>query len=196
MYIRFVKDIFDFTIAVFILLCATPLIVILMLILSIYNRGDVFFVQTRIGKDEKPFLIYKFKTMKDQLDQRGNLLSHEQRITKLGAVLRTFHLDELPNLINVLKGELSLVGPRPLLPEYLPYYNTIEKKRHLVKPGITGLAQVNGGNKLRWREKLKKDVTYINMISFYTDMVILLKTLIMILEKDLPSSNAIHGKKI
>jgi len=196
MYIRFAKDIFDFTIAVFILLCATPFIVILMLILFIYNRGDVFFVQTRIGKDEKPFLIYKFKTMKDQLDQRGNLLSHEQRITKLGAVLRTFHLDELPNLINVLKGELSLVGPRPLLPEYLAYYNTIEKKRHLVKPGITGLAQVSGGNKLRWSEKLKRDVTYINMISFYTDMVILLKTLIMILEKDLPNSNAINGKSI
>jgi len=149
----------------------------LMLILFVYNRGCVFFVQTRIGKDEKPFLIYKFKTMNDQLTQQGSLLSDEQRITKLGAVLRAFHLDELPNLINVLKGELSLVGPRPLLPEYLHNYNAIEKKRHLIKPGITGLAQIKGGNSLTWIDRFHWDIYYVKKRSFILDLTILFDTL-------------------
>ena len=177
MYIRFTKYFFDLTTAVLFLLSAAPLMAMLMLILFVYNRGVVFFVQTRIGKDEKPFLIYKFKTMNDQLTQQGSLLSDEQRITKLGAVLRAFHLDELPNLINVLKGELSLVGPRPLLPEYLHNYNAIEKKRHLIKPGITGLAQIKGGNSLTWKDRFHWDIYYVKKRSFILDLQILLDTL-------------------
>jgi lipopolysaccharide/colanic/teichoic acid biosynthesis glycosyltransferase len=141
------------------------------------NQGKPFFFQERPGLNERIFKIIKFKSMNDKKDKEGNLLSDAERLTKVGAFVRKTSLDEIPQLINVLKGDMSLIGPRPLLVRYLPYYSKREKLRHTVRPGITGLAQVNGRNFLMWDERLEMDVQYVENLSFFSDMQILVKTI-------------------
>lgn len=177
MYTRFFKRFFDFTIAILGLLILSPIFLIVTIFLCIANNGKPFFFQARPGKDEKLFKIIKFKSMNDKKDQAGNLLSDAERMTKVGAFVRKTSLDELPQLINVLKGEMSLIGPRPLLIQYLPLYNATQKKRHQVRPGITGWAQVNGRNAISWQQKFQYDVEYVDNLSFTLDLKILFLTL-------------------
>ncbi|MEW8965298.1 sugar transferase [Staphylococcus arlettae] len=156
----------------------------------------IFFKQIRPGKGEQPFEIYKFRTMTDKKDEQGELLPDELRLTKLGSVIRKTSIDELPQLINVLKGDISLVGPRPLLMEYLPLYNAEQKKRHNVKPGITGWAQINGRNAITWEEKFKLDVWYVENQSFKLDMYIIYKTIENVLKsKDINSKSHVTMEK-
>lgn len=177
MYPKIVKPILDFIFAFFAFLALLPILIIVTLLLTIVNNGKTFFIQTRPGKNEKLFNIIKFKTMNDKKDNNGDLLSDAKRLTTIGKFIRKTSLDEIPQLINVLKGDMSLIGPRPLLPEYLPLYNKDQKKRHKVKPGITGWAQVNGRNAISWKNKFKYDIWYVDNISFLTDTKIILKTI-------------------
>jgi lipopolysaccharide/colanic/teichoic acid biosynthesis glycosyltransferase len=177
MYLVFIKPILDFCLALFGILIALPILIITALLLAIANKGKPFFFQIRPGKHEKLFNIIKFKTMTDAKDVHGKLLPDNQRLTRIGSFVRKTSLDEIPQLFNVLKGEMSLIGPRPLLSEYLPLYNDIQKKRHQVRPGITGWAQVNGRNSIGWEEKFILDVWYVNHISFILDFKILLLTI-------------------
>ena len=176
MYKNIIKPFFDFLIAFFLLLMASPLFLLVCLGLFWAQNGKVFFTQKRPGKNEQIFSILKFKTMTDQKDQQGNLLPDAERLTHIGKFVRKTSLDELPQLINVLKGEMSIVGPRPLLPEYLSLYNEEQKKRHAVKPGITGWAQVNGRNAISWKDKFQFDVWYVENQSFGLDLKILFLT--------------------
>jgi undecaprenyl phosphate N,N'-diacetylbacillosamine 1-phosphate transferase len=177
MYKAYFKRILDFSIALLVLIILSPLLILVMVGLTFANNGKPFFIQTRPGKNERPFRIIKFKTMNDKKDVDGNLLSDEKRLTKMGAFVRKTSIDELPQLLNVLKGDMSLIGPRPLLPEYLPLYNQTQKRRHEVKPGITGWAQVNGRNAISWEEKFNYDVWYVDHCGFMLDMKILFLTL-------------------
>ncbi len=177
MYKNGIKNILDFLTALIAIAIFSPIILLITLILSISNKGKPFFVQQRPGKDEKIFRILKFKTMNDKKDANGNLLSDHERMTKIGKLIRNSSLDELPQLFNVLTGDMSVVGPRPLLVSYLPFYNQEERKRHLVKPGITGWAQVNGRNAISWKQKFEYDLWYVEHIGFKTDLKILWKTL-------------------
>ncbi len=176
-YRNFIKPLADFTIALLGALLLSPVFVIVAICLFISNRGSIFFLQRRSGYNEKTFTIIKFKTMNDRTDALGNLLPDSQRLTKVGSIVRKSSLDEIPQLFNVLKGEMSLVGPRPLLVEYLPLYNEYQKRRHEVKPGITGWAQVNGRNSIGWQEKFDLDVWYVDHVSFALDLKILFLTL-------------------
>ena len=176
MYKNIIKPFFDFLIAFFLLLMASPLFLLVCLGLFWAQNGKVFFTQKRPGKNERIFSILKFKTMTDQKDQQGNLLPDAERLTHIGKFVRKTSLDELPQLINVLKGEMSMVGPRPLLPEYLSLYNEKQKRRHAVKPGITGWAQVNGRNAISWEDKFQFDVWYVAHQSFGLDLKILFLT--------------------
>lgn len=176
MYRTVIKPFFDIVSALCILLVASPLVVIVWVGLYIVNTGKPFFFQLRPGKNEKIFKIIKFKTMTDATDAHGNLLADAERLTSFGKFVRSTSLDEIPQLFNVLKGDMSLVGPRPLLPQYLELYTTEQKKRHLVKPGITGWAQVNGRNAISWEKKLGYDSWYVANQSFGLDFKILLKT--------------------
>ncbi len=186
MYRNFFKPFFDFLFAVLLLLVSLPIICILAVFLIFQNRGNPFFYQRRPGKNEKLFTIVKFKTMTNEKGENGNLLPDEERLTTLGKWIRKTSLDELPQLFNVLKGEMSFVGPRPLLPGYLPLYNDFQKKRHLVKPGITGWAQVNGRNAITWEKKFEYDVFYVQNCSFVLDLKIILKTIQKVLiQKDI-----------
>ena len=176
MYRSFIKPGFDFCFA-FLIICITlPLFFILGFFLFLQNSGTPLFSQVRPGLKEKPFTIYKLKTMQDTRDDQGVLLPDNQRITPLGRIIRKLSLDELPQFWNVLKGDMSFVGPRPLLPEYLPLYNKDQKKRHNLKPGITGWAQVKGRNTISWQQKFKYDLWYIENQSFILDLKILLFT--------------------
>ena len=176
MYRSFIKPGFDFCFA-FLILCITlPLLFILGFLLFLQNSGTPLFSQVRPGLKEKPFTIYKLKTMQDTRDDQGVLLPDNHRITPLGKIIRKLSLDELPQLWNVLKGDMSFVGPRPLLPEYLPLYNKKQKNRHNLKPGITGLAQVKGRNTISWQQKFEYDLWYIENQSFILDLKILLFT--------------------
>ena len=176
MYRSFIKPGFDFCFA-FLIICITlPLFFILGFLLFLQNSGTPFFSQVRPGLKEKLFTIYKLKTMRDIRDDQGVLLPDNQRITPLGRIIRKLSLDELPQFWNVLKGDMSFVGPRPLLPEYLPLYNKDQKKRHNLKPGITGWAQVKGRNTISWQQKFKYDLWYIENQSFILDLKILLFT--------------------
>ncbi len=177
MYKNGIKNILDFLTALVAIAVFSPIILLITLILWINNNGKPFFVQQRPGKDEKIFRILKFKTMNDKKDAHGNLLSDHERMTKIGKLIRNSSLDELPQLFNVLTGDMSVVGPRPLLVSYLPFYNQDERKRHLVKPGITGWAQVNGRNAISWKQKFEYDLWYVEHLSFKTDLKILWKTL-------------------
>jgi len=176
MYRSFIKPGFDFCFA-FLILCITlPLLFILGFLLFLQNSGTPLFSQVRPGLKEKPFTIYKLKTMQDTRDDQGVLLPDNQRVTPLGRIIRKLSLDELPQFWNVLKGDMSFVGPRPLLPEYLPLYNKDQKKRHNLKPGITGWAQVKGRNTISWQQKFEYDLWYIENQSFILDLKILLFT--------------------
>lgn len=167
----------DFCLSLIGLILLSPLLVLLWIFLSIANKGaGAFFVQPRPGKDEKIFRIIKFKTMNDRRDENGKLLPDAERLTKVGKFIRTTSLDEIPQLINVLKGDMSLIGPRPLLIDYLPLYNEQQRIRHSVRPGITGWAQVNGRNAISWKQKFEYDSWYVENISFKTDLKILVKT--------------------
>lgn len=189
MYKRFFKSFIDFIVAFTGLLMLSPLIIVLSVLLYFYNKGDVFFLQKRPGKNEKIFSIIKFKTMTSEVDADGNLLPDELRITKIGHWIRQLSLDESLQLINVLKGEMSLVGPRPLLVDYLGIYNEVHKKRHLVKPGITGWAQVNGRNHISWERKFDLDIIYIERVSFWFDIKILYLTVKKVLLREAINSD-------
>ncbi len=173
---KIIKRIIDITAALLGLIILSPLLLFLALLIARKLGRSVFFIQERPGMGAKPFRMIKFRTMSNQRDRKGNLLPDQLRITKLGGLLRKFSLDELPELINVLRGEMSLVGPRPLLKSYLPYYSEREKKRHLVRPGITGLAQVSGRNYLDWSQRLELDVQYVENFSLWLDIKILFQT--------------------
>ncbi|SFD73144.1 sugar transferase [Flavobacterium phragmitis] len=177
MYRFFFKRFIDIILSFLVLLIFLPILIILVVFLAFANKGKPFFVQKRPGKNEKIFKIIKFKTMNDKKDIQGNLLSDAERLTKVGIFVRKTSLDELPQLINVLKGDMSLIGPRPLLPEYLPLYNDFQKKRHNVRPGITGWAQINGRNAILWQEKFKFDVYYVDNLSFGLDIRIIFLTI-------------------
>ena len=175
-YRNTLKPLLDYSIALIAIIILLPIIIITTILLYIANSGKPFFFQTRPGKNEKLFNIIKFKTMNDKKDKSGQLLPDTYRLTAIGKLIRKTSIDELPQLFNILKGDMSLIGPRPLLVQYLPYYTTTEKKRHSVKPGITGLAQVNGRNQISWDVKLKFEVDYVENLTFKTDLNILIKT--------------------
>ncbi|MGD3156164.1 sugar transferase [Staphylococcus warneri] len=190
------KRMFDLIISLGLLVISSPILIVSYLLISKKLGKPVLFKQTRPGKYEKPFDIYKFRTMTTEVDDKGQLLPDEQRMTKLGSQIRNSSIDELPQLINVLKGDLSLVGPRPLLMEYLPLYNEEQRKRHNVKPGITGWAQTNGRNAITWEQKFKLDVWYAENQSFKLDMYILYKTIENVLKKkDISSESHVTAEK-
>lgn len=182
MYEKWIKRIFDFVLALFLLVLFSPLILITALLLKI-TQGSVIFTQNRPGLNEKNFKIYKFKTMSDERDEKGELLSDELRLKAFGKIVRSLSLDELLQLFNVLKGDMSFVGPRPLLIEYLPLYNEEQKLRHKVRPGITGWAQVNGRNAISWQKKFELDVYYVKNISFLLDLKIMFLTALKVLKR-------------
>jgi undecaprenyl phosphate N,N'-diacetylbacillosamine 1-phosphate transferase len=178
MYRHFFKRLFDFVIALIGFIIISPLFLLLWIWLSIANKGaGAFFLQERPGKDEKIFKVIKFKTMNDRRDENGNLLPDSERLTKIGRFVRSLSLDELPQLINVLKGDMALVGPRPLLVQYLPLYDDVQRRRHEVRPGMTGWAQVNGRNLLLLSKKFEYDVWYVDHLSFRLDIKILFLTI-------------------
>jgi undecaprenyl phosphate N,N'-diacetylbacillosamine 1-phosphate transferase len=176
MYKRILKPLFDLAIAVLALMIMSPVFVVMILVLCIYDRGKIFFIQERIGYKEQRFNLIKFKTMPDLKDGNGNLLPDMERQSEFGNFLRHYHIDELPQLFNILLSDLSLIGPRPLLPEYLPFYDNIERTRHNTRPGITGLVQVMGGNTLTWAQRMRLDVFYTRHMSFALDCKILWMT--------------------
>jgi undecaprenyl phosphate N,N'-diacetylbacillosamine 1-phosphate transferase len=176
MYKKYFKRVIDFSFSLVLIVISAPIILIITLIF-LFNNCNPFFLQSRPGKNTKSFKLLKFKTMDDKKDIYGNLLPDEERITKFGQFIRKTSLDELPQLINVLKGDMSLIGPRPLLVEYLPLYNNVQKQRHKVKPGITGYAQVNGRNTISWKQKFEYDLWYIENISLSLDIKIAFLTI-------------------
>ncbi|MDG1279219.1 MAG: sugar transferase [Algoriphagus sp.] len=178
-----VKRNMDFLVALLIFLLSCPLIRLTSFILYIQNKGKAFFFQERSGWNQIPFFIIKFKTMNDQKDKNGKLLPDNQRLTVFGKYVRKFSIDELPQLINVLKGEMSLIGPRPLLFKYIPLYTAEQNRRHEVRPGITGWAQVNGRNQISWTRKFELDVEYVDRLSFGSDFKIFRMTILKIIKR-------------
>lgn len=176
MYRKYFKRVFDFVCSLLALIVLSPVLLITALLVRIKLGTPVIFKQKRPGLNEKIFTLYKFRTMTDQKDEQGNLLSDEVRLIKFGKMLRSTSLDELPELWNILKGNMSVVGPRPLLEKYIPLYSTEQRKRHLVRPGLTGLAQVNGRNEVSWEKKFQLDVEYTQHITFWSDIRIILQT--------------------
>lgn len=195
MYRNYLKRFLDFWIALIVLIAISPLLLVVTIWLHFANQGaGVFFTQERPGKNARIFKIIKFKTMTDERDADGNLLPDKDRITKVGAIVRKLSIDELPQLINVLKGDMAFIGPRPLLPEYLPYYTEEEKLRHTVRPGMSGWAQVNGRNNLSWDEKLALDVYYVKHLTLGMDLKVIAKTIVNVLEhKDV---NVVPGLRL
>ena len=193
MYKRFFKRIFDLIISIVGLVLLSPVFLIVTIALFIANKGEPFFIQQRPGKEERLFSIIKFKTMNNKVDTEGNLLPDSKRLTAVGKFVRKTSLDELPQFINVISGRMSLVGPRPLLPEYLPMYDELQKRRHEVRPGITGLAQVKGRNRMLFSERLKNDVYYVDHVSLLLDIKIILLTIRSVLFK---SGNVINGQNV
>ena len=184
MYKRFLKRWLDFVIVLCVLLVIWPVLLVIAVWLHFANKGaGAFFTQERPGKDGKIFKVIKFKSMTDERDENGNLLPNERRITKVGAFIRKTSLDELPQLLNVLKGDMALIGPRPLLPDYLPLYNKEQARRHEVRPGITGWAQTHGRNAISWTKKFELDVWYVDNLSFTLDLKILFLTLLKVLRR-------------
>ena len=195
MYKIYIKFFIDFVTALVGLLLLSPIFIVVTLALFFANQGKPFFLQLRPGKNEKTFKIIKFKTMNDKKDSDGNLLSDAQRLTKIGNFVRKTSLDELPQLLNVLKGDMSLIGPRPLLPEYLHLYNKTQKRRHEVKPGITGWAQVNGRNAISWEQKFEYDVWYVNHVSFLLDCKIVYLTINKVFKREgITSENSVSAE--
>lgn len=183
LYSKIGKNVVDKFFAVIILCLSLPLFIIVISLLFFYGY-KIFFVQQRPGKEGKSFSLIKFKTMNDKKDNNGNLLPDEDRLTWAGKIMRKLSIDELPQLINVIKGDMSLIGPRPLLIEYLPLYNDYQKRRHEVKPGITGWAQVNGRNAITWKEKFEMDVWYVDNVSFKLDLKIFFLTIVKIFKRE------------
>ena len=177
MFYRFIKRAVDIVASLLVLIVFSPLLIIISVILAAHYKKTPFFFQERPGKNETMFKIIKFKTMTDAKDENGNLLPDEERLTSTGKFIRKTSLDEIPQLVNVLMGTMSIIGPRPLLPQYLPLYSDEQKKRHLVRPGITGWAQVNGRNSISWTTKFELDVFYVENLSFLLDLKILVKTI-------------------
>ncbi|WCC42841.1 sugar transferase [Tenacibaculum finnmarkense] len=184
MYKNIFKRIIDFIIALVGLICLSPIFIIVLILLAFYNNGKPFFFQKRPGKNQEIFKVIKFKTMNDKKDSDGNLLADAERLTKFGNFVRKTSLDEIPQLLNVLKGDMSLIGPRPLLIEYLPLYSNEQQRRHDVKPGITGLAQINGRNAISWKKKFEYDVQYVDNISFISDVKIFFKTFLKVFKSE------------
>ncbi|MFI1743921.1 sugar transferase [Thalassobellus sediminis] len=184
MYKFFLKRFLDFCLALIGFIILSPIFIILSIYLFFSNKGKPFFLQKRPGKNDHIFAIIKFKSMNDNKDVKGVLLPFDKRITKVGAFIRKYSLDEIPQLINVIKGDMSLIGPRPLLIEYLSVYNDEQKKRHLVKPGITGWAQVNGRNTISWKKKFELDTWYVENISLALDIKIFLLTIKKVIKKE------------
>ena len=176
MYAKCFKRLLDFLLSFIALVVLSPVILILIILGAIKMRGNPFFTQRRPGKNEKIFKLIKFRTMTNKKDENGNLLPDDQRLTKYGRILRSTSLDELPELLNILVGHMSIVGPRPLAVQYLPWYNEQEKRRHSVRPGLTGLAQVHGRNATTWEERFSYDITYVDKITFIGDIKILFQT--------------------
>ncbi len=193
MYAKYFKRILDFILSLTALIILLPILLIVAILVRIKLGSPIIFKQQRPGKDEKIFTLYKFRTMTDKKDEKGNLLPDSERLTKFGKILRSTSLDELPELINILKGDMAIVGPRPLLVKYLNYYTDEEKHRHDVRPGLTGLAQINGRNNLDWNERFKKDLEYVNNVSLKNDMKIISKTISSILKhKDIEIPKESH----
>lgn len=184
LYRNFFKRLFDFIVSLIAFSLLLPLFILVAALLFIANQGSPFFVQPRPGKNERIFKLVKFKTMNDKKDAAGNLLSDAERLTAIGKFIRKTSLDEIPQLLNVIKGEMSLIGPRPLLVEYLPLYNDTQKRRHEVRPGITGWAQVNGRNAIGWKEKFELDVWYVDNVSFQLDCKIVLFTIMKVVKSE------------
>ena len=196
MYERYIKRILDFTIVLFVLLVIWPILLIITLLLFIFNEGaGAFFTQERPGYNGKVFKIIKFKTMNQRRGPDGNLLPDVQRITKFGGFIRKFSIDELPQLFNVLKGDMSIIGPRPLLVQYLPLYSKEQARRHNVRPGITGWAQCNGRNNLSWTEKFKLDVWYVDNISFALDLKIVWTTAMKVIKRADIENDTVENKQ-
>lgn len=183
-YKRYFKRPMDFVLALFAIVVLSPVFIIVALLVRINLGSPVIFKQQRPGLNEKIFTMYKFRTMTNETDENGNLLPNEQRHTRFGKFLRSTSLDELPELFNVLKGDMSLIGPRPLLIEYLPLYNKHQKRRHEVRPGLSGLAQVRGRNSITWEEKFDYDVYYVDNISFLLDLKLMFETIIKVFKRD------------
>ena len=185
MYKHFIKRLFDFVISLVAIICISPLLLIIMVWLHFANKGaGVFFTQERPGKNAKIFKVIKFKTMTDERDAEGNLLPDAQRLTKVGKFVRSTSIDELPQLINVLKGDMALIGPRPLLVKYLPLYSSEQARRHEVRPGISGWAQCHGRNAISWTEKFKLDVWYVDHCTLWTDIKVIFITIKKVLFRD------------
>lgn len=184
MYKKFMKRFLDMVLSIVAFIILMPLMLIIYILVRIKLGKPAIFKQQRPGKNEKIFTLYKFRTMTDEKDEDGNLLPDEKRLTKFGKILRSTSLDELPELVNIIKGDMSIVGPRPLLVEYLPLYTEEQKKRHIVRPGLTGLAQVNGRNAITWKQKFEQDIEYVNNITLGNDIKIVCKTIIKVLKRD------------
>jgi undecaprenyl phosphate N,N'-diacetylbacillosamine 1-phosphate transferase len=184
MYRHFFKRVIDLLVSTVAFLALLPVFIILTIVLIFANQGKPFFFQLRPGRNEQIFRVIKFKTMNDRRDKQGNLLPDEQRLTNFGKFVRKTSLDELPQLLNVIKGDMSLIGPRPLLVDYLSLYNETQKRRHLVRPGITGWAQVNGRNAISWQQKFEYDVWYVDNLSFKIDIQIIIKTIVKIVKSE------------
>ncbi len=195
LYNKYIKRILDILISLTFIVLFSWLYLILVILVRIKLGSPVLFCQERPGYNEKIFKLYKFRTMTDKRDEKGNLLPDSERLTKFGSMLRSTSLDELPEMFNILKGDMSLIGPRPLLVEYLPYYTEEERLRHSVRPGLTGLAQVSGRNYLAWDKRLAKDVEYVNHISFIMDVRIIIKTIMVVFKKEDVSvdTNVVEG---
>ncbi len=192
MYKHFVKRLFDVIISGVAIIILSPLLIILAVLIRVKLGSPVLFKQARPGKDEKIFRLCKFRTMTDARDASGNLLPDEERLPEFGRKLRATSLDELPELFNILKGDMSLIGPRPLLVKYLPYYNETEKRRHSVRPGLTGYAQVHGRNAISWEQKFEYDIWYVDHISFITDIKIIIDTVKVVFTHDGVELNALE----
>ena len=184
MYKSTIKTLIDFIASLIVLLILSPLLIVVAVLLTLQNNGTPFFFQTRPGKNQKAFQIIKFKSMTDEKDKYGNLLPDDQRLTNFGKAIRKLSIDELPQLINVLKGDMSLVGPRPLLFKYVSLFSKEQIRRHEVKPGITGWAQVNGRNSISWTRKFELDVEYVNQISLGLDIKILYFTILKVVKSE------------
>ena len=183
MYAKFLKRVIDFILSLSALIVLSPILLILVIVTAIAMKGNPFFTQQRPGKNEKIFRLIKFRTMTNEKDENGELLPDDVRLNKFGKFLRSTSLDELPELINILKGDMSIVGPRPLVVQYLPYYTTEERMRHTVRPGLTGLAQVKGRNSLTWEERFSFDIEYVSKFSFLMDLNIIIETVICVLKR-------------
>jgi len=197
-YSLYFKRFLDFNLSLIALIVLSPLLLLTMILQMLFNDFPIFFVQPRVGKNEKIFKLIKFRTMSNKKDKEGQLLPDVKRRTVFGSLLRKSSIDELPSLINILKGDMAIIGPRPLLVEYLPLYNEEQRKRHLVRPGLSGLAQVNGRNSISWKEKFELDIKYLQKISLFFDVKIIILTILKIISfsnKDIDNSSSVTMEK-